>query len=45
MKHPQDLAKELNELFPNEDLKKISDFACCAFVVMEAGKLTVKVVP
>ncbi|MBR3197091.1 MAG: hypothetical protein IKF66_01170 [Methanobrevibacter sp.] len=34
MKHPQDLAKELNELFPNEDLKKISDFACCAFVVM-----------
>lgn len=34
MNHPQDLAKELSRLFPNEDMKKISDNACCAFVVM-----------
>lgn len=34
MKCPQDLAIELYKLFPNEDLKKISEFACCAFVAM-----------
>lgn len=34
MKHPQDLAKELYQLFPNEDLKKIYEFACCVFVTM-----------
>lgn len=34
MKYPQDLAKELYQLFPNEDLKKIYDYACCAFVTM-----------
>lgn len=34
MKYPQDLAKELYQLFPNEDLKKIYEFACCAFVTM-----------
>lgn len=34
MNHPQDLAKELNELFPNKDMKIIADNACCAFVLM-----------
>ena len=34
MKHPQDLAKELNQYFPNESLKKIADNACCIFVLM-----------
>lgn len=34
MKHPQTLAVELNKAFPNADLKKIADFACCAFVTM-----------
>ena len=34
MKHPQDLAKNLNQYFPNESLKKIADNACCIFVLM-----------
>ena len=33
MKHPQTLAKELNKIFPNPDLKIIGDKACCAFVL------------
>lgn len=33
MKHPQTLAKELNEMFPNPDLEIISKNACCAFVL------------
>ena len=36
MKHPQTLAKELNEMFPNPDLKIIGDNACCAFVLQWA---------
>ena len=36
MKHPQTLAKQLNEIFPNPDLKIIGDNACCAFVLMWA---------
>ncbi len=34
MKHPQTLAKELNKMFPNKDMKVIGDNACCAFVLM-----------
>ena len=34
MKHPQTLAENLAKLFPNEDLKVISENACCAFVVL-----------
>lgn len=33
MKHPQTLAKELNEMFPNPDMKIIGDNACCALVL------------
>lgn len=31
MKCPQDLATELYKHFPNEKLKMIKDYACCAF--------------
>ena len=31
MKCPQDLAIELYKRFPNEKLKMIKDYACCAF--------------
>lgn len=34
MKHPQTLAKNLNMMFPNPDLKIIADNACCVFVLM-----------
>ena len=34
MKTPQTLAEELAKMFPNTDLQKIADFACCVFVVM-----------
>lgn len=34
MKNPQDLAKELCEIFPNADLQMIANNACCAFVTM-----------
>ena len=34
MKTPQTLAKELARMFPNTDMQKIADLACCAFVVM-----------
>lgn len=34
MNNPQELAKELNKVFPNEDLKVIADNACLAFVLM-----------
>lgn len=31
MKYPQELAIELYKHFPNEKLKSIKDYACCAF--------------
>ena len=34
MKHPQTLAKELNLMFPNAELKLLGDNACCAFVLL-----------
>lgn len=34
MKNPQTLAEELYQYFPNEKLKAIKNYACCAFVLM-----------
>ena len=34
MKHPQDLAAELAVMFPNADMQKIADCACCIFTLM-----------
>lgn len=34
MKNPQSLAEKLYAQFPNEKLKNIKDYACCAFVFM-----------
>lgn len=34
MKNPQTLAEELYKHFPNEKLKAIKDYACCAFCLI-----------
>lgn len=34
MTHPQTLAKQLNDYFPNKELKQIADTGCCIFTLM-----------
>lgn len=34
MKNPQTLAQNLSRVFPNEKLKSIADYGCCAFCLL-----------